>query len=96
MLAQHLQQIIKVPWGIPPHTHASLHAGGAIIAASSDSAPVNPPIILSILDVYKIWRPSPLFRAHRLEKALGTPARIYYKYEGLSPAGDFPLRQADQ
>ncbi|KAK9841435.1 hypothetical protein WJX74_005762 [Apatococcus lobatus] len=40
-----------------------------------------------ILDVYKIWRPSPLFRAHRLEKALGTPARIYYKYEGLSPAG---------
>ena len=33
------------------------------------------------------WRPSPLFRAHRLEKALGTPARIYYKYEGVSPAG---------
>ena len=47
---------------------------------------------LQILDVYKIWRPSPLFRAHRLEKALGTPARIYYKYEGLSPAGD--LRRA--
>lgn len=33
------------------------------------------------------WRPSPLFRAHRLEKALGTPAKIYYKYEGVSPAG---------
>ena len=33
------------------------------------------------------WRPSPLFRAHRLEQALGTPARIYYKYEGVSPAG---------
>jgi len=33
------------------------------------------------------WRPSPLFRAHRLEQALGTPAKIYYKYEGVSPAG---------
>lgn len=40
-----------------------------------------------VLDIYKIWRPSPLFRARRLEKALGTPARIYYKYEGGSPAG---------
>src|SRR3954451_4194922 len=40
-----------------------------------------------VLDVYRLWRPSPLFRAHRLEKALGTPARIYYKYEGVSPAG---------
>jgi tryptophan synthase beta chain len=40
-----------------------------------------------VLDVYRLWRPSPLFRAHRLEEALGTPARIYYKYEGVSPAG---------
>jgi len=40
-----------------------------------------------VLDVYRQWRPSPLFRAHRLEKLLGTPARIYYKYEGVSPAG---------
>jgi len=40
-----------------------------------------------VREIYKIWRPSPLFRAHRLEKALGTPARIYYKYEGVSPAG---------
>jgi len=40
-----------------------------------------------ILDVYRLWRPSPLYRAHRLERALGTPARIYYKYEGGSPAG---------
>jgi tryptophan synthase beta chain len=40
-----------------------------------------------ILDVYRLWRPSPLYRAHRLERALGTPARIYYKYEGVSPAG---------
>ncbi len=40
-----------------------------------------------VRDVYKQWRPSPLYRAHRLEKHLGTPARIYYKYEGVSPAG---------
>ena len=40
-----------------------------------------------VLDVYRQWRPSPLFRSHRLEAALDTPARIYYKYEGLSPAG---------
>jgi tryptophan synthase beta chain len=40
-----------------------------------------------ILDVYRMYRPTPLIRAHRLEKALGTPARIYYKYEGVSPAG---------
>src|SRR6201984_2855095 len=36
---------------------------------------------------YKIWRPSPLYRAERLEKALDTPAHIYFKYEGVSPAG---------
>ncbi len=40
-----------------------------------------------IRDIYRNWRPSPLFRARRLEKALDTPARIYYKYEGVSPAG---------
>ena len=38
-------------------------------------------------DVYRQWRPTPLFRARRLEQALQTPARIYYKYEGVSPAG---------
>ena len=40
-----------------------------------------------VREVYQMWRPSPLFRAHRLEKELGTPAKIYYKYEGVSPAG---------
>ncbi len=40
-----------------------------------------------VLDIYSLWRPSPLFRAHRLEAALKTPAKIYYKYEGVSPAG---------
>ncbi len=41
----------------------------------------------AVRDVYRLWRPTPLFRARRLEEALGTPARIYYKYEGVSPAG---------
>ncbi len=40
-----------------------------------------------VLEILRLWRPSPLFRAHALEKALGTPAKIYYKYEGVSPAG---------
>lgn len=45
-------------------------------------------------DILKLWRPSPLFRAHRLEKALDTPARIFYKYEGVSPAGSHKLNTA--
>jgi tryptophan synthase beta chain len=40
-----------------------------------------------IRDVYRLWRPSPLYRAHRLEALIGGPARIYYKYEGVSPVG---------
>src|SRR3989442_3332654 len=40
-----------------------------------------------VRQIYRQWRPSPLFRARRLEKALDTPARIYYKYEGVSPVG---------
>src|SRR2546428_6145406 len=40
-----------------------------------------------VRDILKLWRPSPLFRARRLEKMLGTPARIYYKYAGVRPAG---------
>ncbi|MDG4552620.1 MAG: TrpB-like pyridoxal phosphate-dependent enzyme [Candidatus Contendobacter sp.] len=40
-----------------------------------------------VREIYRQWRPSPLYRARRLEQALGTPARIYYKYEGVSPAG---------
>ena len=40
-----------------------------------------------VLDIYRLWRPSPLYRARRLEKALQTPARIYFKYEGDSPVG---------
>jgi tryptophan synthase beta chain len=41
----------------------------------------------AVLDIYRLWRPSPLHRATRLERDLDTPARIYFKYEGVSPAG---------
>jgi tryptophan synthase beta chain len=41
----------------------------------------------AVRELYKLWRPTPLYRAHRLERELDTPARIYYKYEGVSPAG---------
>jgi tryptophan synthase beta chain len=44
--------------------------------------------------LYGLWRPSPVYRAHRLEKALDTPARIYFKYEGTSPAGSHKLNTA--
>ncbi|MBD3305751.1 TrpB-like pyridoxal phosphate-dependent enzyme [candidate division KSB3 bacterium] len=40
-----------------------------------------------VFDIYRLWRPSPLYRARNLEKRLDTPAKIYYKYEGVSPAG---------
>ncbi len=52
--------------------------------ATSERSVDIPP---EVLDVYRLWRPTPLCRAHRLEAALGTSARIYYKYEGVSPAG---------
>ncbi len=45
------------------------------------------PIPKEVRDIYRLWRPTPLYRARRLERVLDTPARIYYKYEGTSPAG---------
>ncbi|NMC86548.1 MAG: TrpB-like pyridoxal phosphate-dependent enzyme [Anaerolineaceae bacterium] len=45
------------------------------------------PIPEEVLEVYKLWRPTPLIRARRLEQALHTPAHIYFKYEGVSPSG---------
>jgi len=47
-----------------------------------------------VLDIYKMWRPTPVIRAYRLEKALDTPAKIFYKYEGVSPAGSHKLNTA--
>jgi len=45
------------------------------------------PIPDEVREIYRLWRPTPLFRAHRLERAIGTRCHIYYKYEGVSPAG---------
>jgi tryptophan synthase beta chain len=47
-----------------------------------------------VLDGYRMWRPTPLFRAHALERELDTPAEIYFKYEGSSPSGSHKLNSA--
>jgi len=47
-----------------------------------------------VQELYRMWRPSPLVRARRLEKALDTPAKLFYKYEGVSPAGSHKLNTA--
>jgi tryptophan synthase beta chain len=78
-----------------------LHPGTKQPIGPEDLAPLFPMAVIqqevsvereieipeAVRDVYRQWRPSPLYRARRLEQALATPARIYYKYEGLSPAG---------
>jgi tryptophan synthase beta chain len=78
-----------------------LHPGTLQPVGPDDLAPLFPMALIlqevsaeryidipdEVLDVYRLWRPSPLYRAHRLERALGTPAKIFYKYEGVSPAG---------
>ena len=46
-----------------------------------------------VRDIYKLWRPTPLLRARRLERALDTPAHLYYKYEGTSPAGSHAMKR---
>ena len=51
------------------------------------TAAQNIPIPEPVLDILRLWRPTPLHRAIRLEKALGTPAKIFFKNEGVSPAG---------
>ncbi|CAL9766284.1 unnamed protein product [Musa acuminata subsp. burmannicoides] len=84
---------IKPPPALHPKTHKPLK--------HEDLSPLFPdelirqevsddrfiPIPDEVIDIYKLWRPTPLIRAKRLEKLLGTPAKIYYKYEGTSPAG---------
>lgn len=86
---------------LPSPPPPPLHPGTLQPVGPDDLAPLFPMDLIAqevttdryvdipgeVLDVYKLWRPSPLYRAHRLEQALGTPARIYYKYEGVSPAG---------
>ncbi|MFD9893641.1 TrpB-like pyridoxal phosphate-dependent enzyme [Amycolatopsis sp. NPDC059027] len=86
---------------LPEPPPPPLHPGTREPIGPEDLAPLFPQALIAqevsgesyveipeeVLDVYRLWRPSPLFRARRLEKALGTPARIYYKYEGVSPVG---------
>ena len=78
-----------------------LHPGTSQPIGPDDLAPLFPRSLIEqevatereieipkpVREIYRQWRPSPLYRARRLEQALGTPARIYYKYEGVSPAG---------
>jgi tryptophan synthase beta chain len=86
-----------LPEPLPP----ILHPGTGAAIQPSDLAPLFPMALIGqevsqerhieipqpVRDIYRHWRPSPLFRARRLERALDTPARIYYKYEGVSPVG---------
>ncbi|MGE5505416.1 MAG: TrpB-like pyridoxal phosphate-dependent enzyme [Actinomycetota bacterium] len=86
-----------LPVPLPP----PLHPGTGQPIGPDDLAPIFPMAVIAqevsaerwidipepVREVYRLWRPSPLIRARRLEKALDTPARIYFKYEGVSPAG---------
>ena len=86
-----------LPFELPP----VLHPGTKQPVGPDDLAPLFPMALIlqevsrerwveipePVREVYKLWRPTPLYRAHRLEKALQTPAKIFYKYEGVSPAG---------
>jgi tryptophan synthase beta chain len=85
------------PWPPPPPIHPVTHqpVGPEALAPLFPMALIQQEVSSErfidipdeVLEVYKLWRPTPLFRAHRLERALDTPAHIYYKYEGASPAG---------
>jgi tryptophan synthase beta chain len=86
---------------LPTAPQPVLHPGTGQPVGPDDLAPLFPMELIlqevsqeaevaipeAILDVYRLWRPTPLYRAHRLERALGTRSRIFYKYEGVSPAG---------
>ncbi|MEO5918492.1 MAG: TrpB-like pyridoxal phosphate-dependent enzyme, partial [Candidatus Limnocylindrales bacterium] len=86
---------------LPTPPPAVLHPGTALPIGPDDLSPLFPMELIKqvvsqdreieipepVREAYRLYRPSPLFRARRLEKALGTPAHIYYKYEGGSPSG---------
>jgi tryptophan synthase beta chain len=86
---------------LPRRPEPVLHPGTLRPVGAQDLEPLFPMALIQqevstertiqipepVREVYRQWRPSPLYRAHRLERALDTPARIYYKYEGVSPAG---------
>ena len=77
---------------IGPDDLAPLFPMGLILQEVSAEREIEIPE--PVRQIYAQWRPSPLFRARRLEKALDTPAHIYYKYEGVSPAGSHKLNTA--
>jgi tryptophan synthase beta chain len=93
-----------LPAPIPP----PLHPGTLQPAGPDDLSPIFPmelilqevsserfiPIPDELREIFRLWRPTPLVRAVRLEKALDTPAHIYYKYEGVSPSGSHKLNTA--
>lgn len=93
-----------LPRPLPP----VLHPGTKQPVGPADLAPLFPIALImqevsqdryidipeEVREIYKLWRPTPLMRARRLEKALGTPAHIYYKYEGVSPSGSHKLNTA--
>lgn len=70
---------------VTPEYYASLYPKGCIEQEFSTERWIEIPDV--VRDLYKIWRPTPLIRAHRLEKALKTDCKIYYKHEGVSPSG---------
>ena len=86
---------------LPSPPAPPLHPGTGQPLGPADLAPLFPMGIIlqevsqepkieipdQVRDIYRLWRPTPMYRARRLEKALDTPAHIYYKYEGVSPAG---------
>lgn len=86
---------------LPAPPPPPLHPGTREPVGPDDLAPLFPADLIAqevsgeryieipeeVREVYRLWRPTPLIRAHRLERALGTPARIYVKYEGVSPVG---------
>lgn len=80
----------KQPVG--PDDLAPLFPMGLIMQEVSQDRYIDIPE--EVREIYKLWRPTPLLRARRLEKALDTPAHIYYKYEGVSPSGSHKLNTA--
>ena len=75
------------PDGVPPTPEQMGAIFPQAILEQEMSAERWIPIPQPVREIYRLWRPSPLVRAARLEEMLGTPARIYYKNEGVSPAG---------
>ena len=95
------RQWYNIAADMPNPMKPPLHPGTGQPVGPQDLAPLFPMRLIEqevsaqrwidipdeVLDILSLWRPTPLYRARRLEKALGTPAKIYYKYEGTSPAG---------